>query len=626
MDDLQLMELAAILEKPNRVLLLGQHYLGASPDNNPLFAEFAVEYPGESLYGWWLKSQDDIGQRAKSLCRLEEKVLVGEEIKRLLALPWMAVFTSAFDGLIRRHLEVVGRRQIRQLLTPGFNRTGTAPSLPLFRLFGSIERQAREELPPATNMELFRRIPTTTKMLAPLLEIVTPNGYLFVDGWNPDQDWLSPRDLFTSLVPFAKGQVLLFGVSLPDRDILEKDRDFARLLELGIVRTFSEPLVELVAQLEALDLLRIESLLEVSERIFYPVFGTRKILKDDGPLPVETLEQVVFSRLEWRQLTQGVEVLMELDQSAPLPETAEEKFEVFRSFIANGPQPRNRQWLRHLVFRRPVFDKILQRCLSLCEEMVPQDHMVMLYGQAGSGKTTLLNLLALELRRRGVPVVLVERSVPPINIGNLDIFCQKVSDYTPLPVFILYDGLQEPQEYLNLASYLAGRARKSVVFGTAYPGQRRRSLGARKKKEEKSGIHAHIHEIFIEVNLLQKEQDAFLEHLDRFIPDAKKNLSHFTRYYELSNFFALVYRLLPPVRRRIEWSLVKEFSLESSRIQREIEGSRAKGQTRPPGATLLGEKLREALSKKLGDKVFELFRERVQATSSEGESYEVNDA
>jgi energy-coupling factor transporter ATP-binding protein EcfA2 len=626
MNDLQYQELVEILEKPTRVLLLGQHYLGASPDSNPLLAEFAVEYPGESLYDWWLKSQDEIGQRAKSLCLLEEKVPVGEGVKRLLALPWMAVFTSAFDSLIRRHLEVAGRRQVRQFLTPGFNRAGTAPSLPLFRLFGSIERQTREELPPATNMELFRRIPTTTKMLDPLLEIVTPSGYLFIEGWKPERDWLNLRDLFTSLVPFAKGQVLLFGVTPSDRDVLETDRDFARLLDFGIVRTFLEPLIEYLKQLEALNLLQIESLLEVSDKVFYPVIGTRKIPKDETLLPPQEVEQVVFSRLEWRKLTQGEEAPLELDQTAPLPETAEEKYEVFRSFIANGPQTHNRQWLRHIVFRRPVFDRILVRCLNLSEEPVPQDHVVMLYGQAGSGKTTLLNLLALELRRRGLPVVLVERSIPPVNVGNLDAFCQKVSEVSPQPVFLLHDGLQEPQDYLNLASYMAGRGRKIIVVGTAYPGQRYKISKTKKKKAETGGFHANIHELFLDVNLLEKERDDFLTHINLFLPNAKKNLSLLLRHYELANFFALIYRLLPPIRQRIEWSLINEFLLESKRIQKEIERSRTKGDALHGGKTLLEIRLREALTKKLGDKVFELFHDRMKATTSEGESYEINDA
>ena len=86
MDEQKYLELAEILEKPGRVLLLGQYYLGSSPEDNPLFAEFSAAYPNESLYNWWLTSKDNVVQRAKSLCRLEEKVLIGEGIRRMLAL------------------------------------------------------------------------------------------------------------------------------------------------------------------------------------------------------------------------------------------------------------------------------------------------------------------------------------------------------------------------------------------------------------------------------------------------------------------------------------------------------------------------------------------------------------
>ena len=99
MNDLQYQELAEILEKPARVLLLGQYYLGGSPDDNPLLSEFAAAHPEKSLYDWWLTAHDDIDKRAQSLCRLEKKVLVGEGVKRLLALPWMAVFTSTMYHL-----------------------------------------------------------------------------------------------------------------------------------------------------------------------------------------------------------------------------------------------------------------------------------------------------------------------------------------------------------------------------------------------------------------------------------------------------------------------------------------------------------------------------------------------
>ena len=590
------------LQKQKCVLFLGQNYLG-KPDLNPLFVSVNTKYHCSSLYEWWLENNQDLGERASQILEIDKITSINESFRKFLCFSWSTVITSAIDGIIRRILDIPSKRSVNSILSANYNQIDNVSDLPLFRLFGSIERSG-SELPPANRSELLRRRKITNEMLLPINEITTPNGCLFIEGWDPEIDWVRPGDLSSSLVNFEKNQVLIFGIDNNGQAKLNKDPDFSELIQMGIIQIFEETLVDIFSR----QTIEYEDIRYTPDTISYTVI---KRWKHHGACETESdMDHTVFSKLEWRKLTELMEIPVSLNLREDLPDSEEGRYEAFRDFLSNGVNKSNRKWIKEFAFVRNEFKKTLNTCKKLCEKPSPQDHLVLLYGQSGSGKTIALNYLAVELRYLGLPVVLVERSIPPINPGNIETICQRISNISHVPLFLLYDGLQDEQFYFDLTSHFASRAQKCVIIGTAYP------FHQQKKKKSK-----FVHEISFPKNINPEESDQILKHFSRFIPEADKDLKPLIEHCS-DNFFAVIHRLLPPLRRRIEYSLINEITEGSQRIQELIEKFSAKDKSYYDTLPLMEQKLRAAL----GDKLNELFTQKIEIKNSEGKEYFVTDS
>ena len=589
------------LQKQKCVLFLGQNYLG-KPELNPLFVNFNSKYHYTSIYEWWLENNQDLGERASKILEVDRITSINENLKKFLCFSWSTVITSAIDGIIRRILDIPSKRSVNSIFSANYNQIDNISDLPLFRLFGSIERSGND-LPPANRAELLRKRKITNEMLLPINEITTPNGCLFIEGWDPAIDWVRPGDLSSSLVNFEKNQVLIFGIDTNGQVELNKDPDFSELIQMEVIQIFEESLIDFFSK----QTIEYEDIRYTPDTISYTVV---KGWKHHGACEIETdSDQIVFSKLEWRKLTELMEIPVSLKLMEDLPESLEDRYEAFRDFLSNGVNKSNRKWIKEFAFVRKGFEQTLDICKKLCDQPSPQDHLVLIYGQSGSGKTIALNYLAVELRYLGLPVVLIERSIPPINTGNIETICQRISNISHVPLFLLYDGLQDEQFYFELTSHFASIAQKCVIIGTAYPFQK-----PTKKKSK------FIHEVFFSKDINSQERDQILKHFSKYIPEADKDLKPLIEHCS-NNFFVVIHRLLPPLRRRIEYSLINEITEGSQRIQQLIEEFSARDSyynTLP----LMEQKLRAAL----GDKLNELFTQKIEVKTDEGKEYFVNDS
>ncbi|OQW88954.1 MAG: hypothetical protein BWK78_08130 [Thiotrichaceae bacterium IS1] len=453
-----------------RILILGQHFLGQDSKSNPLFLAFSRRTNGtESLYDWWLSGTYDLSKKAKELMDISNLVQVDEDIYHTTKQPWHAVFTSCIAPITTRLFEVANLRMVQPLFRPGFNKASNCV-LPLFRLFGSVERTASDELPPSDKNALRQQRSNATSMLSSLFEMAGPNGHILVEGWQPKHDWLRARDMVGSLVKFLPGQVLIFGVS---KDEIQDD-DFEELIESGVIILFPHSLMEVINELLVQKRINLDdTLLPVPDTVFYEVAPSFS-----RELNSKSRETVVIPRLEWRKWNEGMVILDEMSSNKSLRTmTIEERSQLFHDFMREGGGASWWKSLSELIWKRPVFDQLKNKVFDLLEKDTPQDSTIILYGQSGSGKSTLLKWLAVELRKLGLPIIFIENSLFPNSSSNnnIDQFAQHVEAVTKAPVIVIYDGTRVDQEYVKLSELLASRGRKCVIIGSSYPSQKQSS-------------------------------------------------------------------------------------------------------------------------------------------------------
>ena len=111
-------------------------------------------------------------------------------------IPWSAVFTSSLDATLIKLFSGNGCEPEPILTNNEFPRAVRSRSRPpmyyLFSRAGVVDSMAR---PPSNASELnARRIQHTVQLLNRLLQTATAVGYIIVEGFKPDKDWLRVDD------------------------------------------------------------------------------------------------------------------------------------------------------------------------------------------------------------------------------------------------------------------------------------------------------------------------------------------------------------------------------------------------------------------------------------------------
>lgn len=597
------------LKANSRILILGQHFLGQDSKSNPLFRAFGIKTNcAESLYNWWLSGTHDLSKKAKEVMDISNLVQVDEDVYHTTRQPWHAVFTSCIAPVTTRLFEVPFLRMVQPLFRPGFNKASNSV-LPLFRLFGSVERTASDELPPCDKNALRQQRSNAASMLSSLFEIAGPNGHILVDGWQPKHDWLRARDMAGSLVKFLPGQVLIFGVS---RDEIQDD-DFEELIESDVIILFPHSLIEVINELLVQKRIKLDdTLLSVPDTVFYEVApsfnpNVNRKLWETVPIP----------RLEWRKWNEGMVILEDINSNgSPHTLTTEERSQIFHDFMVDGSGASWWKWLSELIWKRPVFDHLKNKIIDLVEKDTPQDSTIILYGQSGSGKSVLLKWLALELRRLGLPVIFIEKSLFSPSPSNIDQFSQYVETVTKAPVMVIYDGTQLDQEYVKLSELLASRGRKCVVIGSSYPSQKQQ------KRTKHRLSKAKVIPLSINVALTGEEPNQLFLHLKKFLPEHILELAKRLPVSDTNNFFAVLYRLLPPAQKKLANGIVDEGTYAASRIHEEVVRS-VQSEEELKGTTLMEQLLRKAFQ---NSEDLWLSKNQTTVTTPNGLTYNVNEA
>ena len=532
MNDDQRGHLLASLRSKRLVLLLGQRFLAANDQDNPVYASIDPALQPGNFYSWWFGNEPSQSIRNELLHARGYACPIPERLDALRNLPWSCAFTSCIDPTPRRLLQVDQRRPVAERFQREDNPDYT--TLPLYRLFGSAGRPDAIEQPPASANALSLRRRTSREILDAISQATTPHGRLFVEGWKSARDWLRERDFGPALAGFTESQVLIFGQNDDEQQRLGEDEDFGPLIQEGTVVLFTETLAEAVEHLlESGELDIVDPRLVASEVVELEVFARTPSTWD---VPAgEVWRRIAIGQSDWRALNQSFTVLQPRVVSAPCTGTNDERRRAFREFLATGPDMQLDR-VREFAFRRSVLHRLLTVVLKLLQEPSPQDHLLLVTGQSGAGKTTLLSLLAVQAREVGIPVVFLRRGVVQPSVEQLDKFIRLVEQVASVPTLVIYDGLREEHEYQNMVRWLASRGRKALVVGSIY------GADESHHHSRKGGL-PRKHSLYVDVRMDADEKDRLLDHLARFSLQDRATLNRLAEA-GYDNFFATIYYLL----------------------------------------------------------------------------------
>lgn len=568
-------------QKGPAVLLVGQSLFPAAP---------AQDKP---LPAWWLEQADPALVRAQHVRRFSDAQAVSDQVRAMLELAWSVVIASGFDSTIARALAISDRRTVLQIVTDQFGDEAADVTLRLLRLFGTVDRDSIAELPPSSLGDLRTRRLTATNVLSRLPTLVTPSGKLLIDSWRQG-DWLRPRDLATALASFTEGQVHIFGAG---RGWLDEDEDFLTLREEGVVTLHERPLHEVVGDLvEQNELPERATTFKRAACTAYQVLKARLAAEVVAPPTEEQLVEVSFESIEWRDLSFGQIILVDLRVTRPLPDDESLMYDMFRQFIATGADQGNLQWLRHLVFRRNFMSHAVKTALDIARQPAPQEHLLLLRGQSGSGKSVALALLAVEMRELGFPVIYIPPTTFEPDRRRIERFVESVSQQAEVPAFVFYDGLKEEDAYLDISQFFASRLRKCVIVGTCYtfhsaPASKSRRKQGRKRQTGAVGVRY----VDVTVDLDDAEVEGLIAHLHRFV-GVTSDLLRKLAGAGINNFFAVVYHALPSARRTLEERFIRECLRGGEFVQTRSREMREEDAAAPARfSTTVGDRLRASL-------------------------------
>lgn len=545
-------------------LLLGQQYLQLESGSDPFLAEIVQKFGpharpatgySQLLSFFTRESSVDLEAALAWMHGRSEHITVPEWLKHVASFSWNGVYTSAIDAIWSKAFQSEWRT-LQPLLNSDYE-----PSNPRNRanllctyLFGCINRIEEAERPPLTARAFARRKRVALDFLGRLPEILTPFGTLLIEGYAGRHDWLTIEDLLSVLDELNEGQTHLFSV----RDELSNDlRGHAYASDL-----VHEGKLVLHEESLAVCLLRGEEagLLLPGEQP-YEVKHNRRIQIDKEKSIVLTVPSDL-----WNRVSRSAIILDDSLLLADPPTSPARLYQEFREFLSeSSARPIWKAYSKKLAFARHFEHQLYQEVekqLKLVSTRDLQREPIILHGQTGTGKTIALGRLAYRIRReRHYPALFIERKTQRPQTSDIDAFCKWAEDGGAEACLVVWDGMEEIEQYYTLLQYLVGRGRKVVVVGSSYMlAESSRGDGRRKRKSH--------------VAAPAQLEAAELKDLDRFLRTFNLALKQqgdtqpSTRARTLDEtFLVALYHFLPPTRPHIITGLLSEVGRSEQKMR-----------------------------------------------------------
>lgn len=472
---------------------------------------------------------------------------------------WSGVLTSSFDGLLNRAFRN-DWREVQPITSPDLqpldprNRT----NLHITYLYGAIERNERSHSSPLDLFELTLREPSASALLQRLPESLTPFGTLVIEAYDQNSDWLQPQKLIPVLMALESGQAYLFSSNVNEIT----DPFLKRAIEDGKLRVFQQSLASVLSQGMELGIVRA---------------GNKTYLSPKSRSITLGQEDLVINEQLWSSISRFGTILDSTLPEPKKPYSPEKRYSEFRSFLAeSGVNPIWGAFSQDLPFERDCEHELLRVITSRLQGQVFNADPVVLHGQAGSGKTIAMASIALKIHNEHkFSVVFIARRSQKFNFADLDSFCQWAEENKFPATLIVWDGMQELEQYSLLHKYLLGRGRKFLLLGSAY----------KVENDDRLGIKFVLSPSLLSVTEIPR----FKRHLSSFEPTLGSSLDIFLKEGDAS-FLVALYRLLPESRGQVRNGLNLEAGAVALAIRNNSESIRP--ETAP--ASILGLALEKA--------------------------------
>ncbi len=546
-------------------LLLGQHYLRQESGSDPFLLEIVHKFGSNDQpvtgYDHLLslfqgKPQSDLDAALAWMHRRSDHIAIPLWLKIVADLSWNGVYTSAIDTVWPKAFQS-DWRTLQPLLDSDYEPSNPRNRLQLLctYLFGCVNRMEDPERPPLTARELARRKREALSFLGRLPEILTPFGTLLLEGYAGRHDWLTIDDLLSVIDELNVGQTHLFSAVGGLAEDLRQHSFASDLVKEGKLVLHQESLADCLLR---------------GEEGGYLHLGERPAEEGNGHRIQIDREKVVTLTVPpdlWNRVSHSAIIL---DDTVLLPDTpvsAAKLYQEFREFLSESDtRPTWSGYHKGLAFARH-FEQLLYSEVKSQLELVStkdlQREPIILHGQTGTGKTIALGKLAYQVRKeRRYPVLFIERKTQRPQNADIDTFCKWAEDEGAQACLVIWDGMEEVEQYYNLLQYLVGRGRKVVVVGSHYFIAQDQSRGDSRRRR-KNHIEAPA-------TLAPDE----LEDLDRFLRRFNLSLNEQQGEQRLAGFrpaddtfLVTLYRLLPPTRPRIITGLLSEVGRSEQKMR-----------------------------------------------------------
>ncbi|WP_338790484.1 hypothetical protein [Pseudomonas sp. AE27] len=508
------------------VLFLGQSFCSDSK-GDPLVRK-ALEHlrktiPNKSTWPKLITTPELKKSTYEWLSERFERNVLSESLSMTFEVAWSAVFTSSIDPQISRKLESKGRAPETIVSKEHFARVARSRSRPpVHYLFGKSNELEGNYSVPCGPLELIQRKSIhTNALVSRISETVTSLGLLVVEGFIPEDDWLTADELLAPISTNESITVLWLGQA-PNNSMV-----FDLLLEKGQIRTDSRRLHEILTHLLIESDKTTEAQLGLIEQR-----ASNTITLDNG----RYLQVTPSLRLRVEAAAAIIDDSW-LEDAPPLLGAALE--EDFRKFHGGFGGVRTQvDGVRKGYAIKRDFETALERAFRNCvRHLGKQQNFIVLHGQSGTGKTVALARLAYQLRSETkIPVLYAKNRIP--NASDIEEFIAEAERSGATCVAVICDANQAPDRYRDLANSLKSRGRKCITIGSSYKVE-----GI--KRTNRGFVEA-------EAEATQKEVSALSSLLKRYAPRQSVRIEH------EKNVFALLYRYISMGRARIIDGIAEE--------------------------------------------------------------------
>jgi hypothetical protein len=421
--------------------------------------------------------------------------------------------------------------------------------LHLTYLFGSITDSDETEIPPLSEDKYEdRQFDEVNPLLTRINQHITPLGTLVIEGYNPDQDWLKPKDLKIVIRKLINGQTYLFSAN----EEIRKNRYLAPLIDEGKIIAFNEPLYKILTEGSETGSITLGTIPEDEQSNIFIDIGAHSYA-----IPISL----------WRRVSNYAEILDSLKFVEPPKISLNEMEFEFQYFLANSSKnPIWTGYARNFAFSREYGKKLINQILSKMKGKKLEDCPIIIHGQSGSGKTIVMQQLAYEIAKTKQPVLFIDGAPSLLeNMGDiLNEFCEWAEKDGANKVLIVWDGMVSLPTYQRLFNFLSNRGRKVILIGSSYKID---EAILTSRKGEFNFIEAPI-------KLNDSEIQNLSDHFSKFYLDFFETIKFYKAQWTSDNFLVLLYRLLPSSRGIINSGIANEIDSAEENIRKKAKSKK----------------------------------------------------